>query len=152
MRKYFFNEVITASIYLIFIAAVPFISVISQFFFDDRTMYLSYLVAGISMVYDHVVLFGESINKRLWIEGFISVIFTICIFVVACYKIIQILTNPNANIVPYGFWDGLFICFLGIIVMINLVEFILCVRHDFKTRFNTNTPQDNNLLLGARKV
>ena len=152
MRKYFFNEVVSASVYLIFIAAIPFLSVIGQFLFNDRTMYLSYLVAGISMVYDHIVLFKEPINKRLWSEAIISILFIAFICVISCYKIMLILTDPTASIVPYGLWDGFFICFLGIILIINLVEFILCVSHDFKTRFNTNTPQDNNLLVGASKV
>lgn len=153
MRKYFFNETITATIYLLFIAAFPFLSVIVQFCFDDRTMYLSYLVAGIAMVYDHAILLKEKVGKRLWFEAIISIVSAIIIAVIAVVKIMQILSNlPNADIVPYGGWDVIFICFLGIIVGINLIEFILYIRHDYKLRFSTNTPQNSNLLIGASKI
>ena len=150
MRKYFFTDTIIAAIYLLFIAAVPFLSVIVQFFLNDRTMYLSYLVAGIAMVYDHAIQLNERVDKRLWYEAIISIAFAIVIALIACIKIMQILSN--FSVVPYGWWDVLFIGFLGIIVGINLVEFILHIRHDYKLRFSTGSPGNSNLLNGASKI
>lgn len=104
------------------------------------------------MVYDHIVLLREDINKRLCFEAYISIGFVIGIFLIASFKISQLLANVASNVVPYGYADVFFICFLGIIVGINIVEFILFLASDYNGRFNANTPQDNNLLKGAIKV
>lgn len=153
-KKYFFDDVFLSVIYMLFIVAAPFVSVVIQFCFDDRTMYLSYLIASISLAYDHVVIFRDNIGKRLWFEASISFVCLSAAVVIGLSKIMMILTQSSTiQVVPYGFWDILFISILGILVIINVVEFSLLLIHDYRLRYPKKIlNQEQNLIAGAKYI
>ena len=113
MRKYFFENIFEAVLYLIFISLIPLISVFAQFIIGDKTMYVSYFVAGFAMTYDYFVLFGKSICKRLWWEALIA---TICLIFTSCIGVTMLTYIwPNANKIAYTYRD---LCFVGILAIV----------------------------------
>lgn len=131
----FFEDIFSAIFYLIFIVAAPIISVVLQFSFDDKTLYLSYLIAGFSLTYDYICLLSaKTINKRLWIEAWIAVTCVIAIAIIAIVRLSLIVPKIGQSI-TYETTDFYFILVLGIMVFINIFELGQFARYEYRKRY-----------------
>ena len=137
MRNYFFDDIFEALMYIVFIVIVQFVSIILQFCSNDKTMYLSYLVAGFAMTYDYLVLFKRTVGKCLWWEAVAALVCFIAVIVAAVVKMTRILdaTSDPTSTVTYGFDDFLLVSLLCTMVIINVSELSRIIKHDFNTRF-----------------
>lgn len=153
MKKYFFDGygIFEALMYIVFIVIVPYVSIILQFYSNDKTMYLSYFVAGFAMTYDYLVLFNRNVGKCLWWEFIAAVVCFISVIVASVVKLSNILATSStpANAVTYGFNDFLVVSLLCIMVIVNVLEFCRSAKHDYNTRFPKHP---STLTYGAQNI
>lgn len=154
MKSYFFDDALSAIAYIILIVALPVMALIAQLCFNDRTMYLSYLIAGVSLTYDHIIIVkNKKICKRLWIEFITSLSCLFAVAIIASWKIVTLLfRGENTQVVPYGIRDVFFVLILGIVIVIDIIEFCGLIRFDYKQRFPNGNDNGLNLIEGAKNI
>lgn len=147
MRKYFFEDTVEAILYLIFLSLLPMASIGTQYILQDRTMYVSILVAAFAMTYDYIVLLKRKTVKRLFWEAIIA---TICVIATMCIAIVNLLLllAKDGNI-TYTIKDMLFSGALVIMVLVNVYEFVLFLKSEYQKKF---VESDDNVVLGAKRV
>lgn len=148
-KNNFFSDSNNAVLYLMFISLIPLISIFAQYAISDRTMYVSSLVAGFSMTYDYFILFKENTCKRLWFEALISSICLIFTTGIGIFKLISLLTGRL--ILPYTSCDLIIVFILAIIFLINIVEFVLILKDEYKKKYSEKAG-NSNLINGSLKV
>lgn len=148
MKKYFFESIHEAVLYLIFLSLIPLVSIFAQYMVKDKTMYVSFLVAGFAMTYDYFVLFGRKICKRLWWEALISTICLLLTTSLGIVNLILLLTSQEEHV--YGWKDLLFIALLFIVLAINVFEFVLLLKKDYAKKYDES--EETRLVAGAQKV
>lgn len=134
MKKYFFDNTFEAVVYLIFISLVPMSSIIMQYILNDRTMYVSCLVAGFAMTYDYIILFKKNIEKRLWIEAIAA---SIILIVSVIFSVVRLIYNLMSSVeaLSYSSLDLIIVLVLAGMLLINIIEIIFYAKHDYKKRY-----------------
>lgn len=153
MRKNFFENTKDAVYYLIFLSLVPVFSILAQFLMSDTTMYVSILVAGFSMTYDYFVLIDKkTICTRLWIESLVSTVCLIITTVCSIWRLIIILYEQAETVVYLPFDFGI-IMVLVVVVLINILELIICLKREFaKRNLYSRDTNEARLINGAQKI
>lgn len=154
MKDYFFDDIFSAILYIVFNIVFPLIAIFLQFFSNDSTMYLSYFVTGFSMTFDYLSLFRQKTSKRLWIEALASSACFATVLIVGFTKMNIVFTSLSAQqgVLNYGFWDFLAVSVLAVMVVINIYEFGGLVKHEANLRYPKNSSSDQTLVAGAKNI
>lgn len=155
MRKtYFFDDFFFGLLYMLIIVALPVASLCLQFCFNDRTYYLSYFITGLTLSFDHIVLYtNKNIAKRLWVELIVSFLCAVATSVIAIIRISTILTqSQDGQMFTYIPIESLSFLVIGILLIINIVELGLIARCDYRQRYPTKTNNDGLSLIGGARM
>lgn len=154
MKDYFFDDIFSAVLYIVFNVVVPIVAIFLQFFSNDSTMYLSYFVTGFAMTFDYLALFRQKTSKRLWVEALVSSGCFATVLIIGFTKMNLVFSclSSQQNILKYGFGDFLAVSVLAIMVVINVYEFGGLVKHETNLRYPKNTGGNQALVEGAKNV
>ncbi|MBD5098001.1 MAG: LrgB family protein [Clostridiales bacterium] len=156
MRKKtcFFDDLFFGLLYMLVIVAMPIASLCLQFCFNDRTYYLSYFITGLTLSFDHIVLYtNRNIVRRLWVELIVSFLCAVVTSIIAIVKISVILTqNQDGQVFTYAPVESLTFLVVGILLIINIVELGIIAKCDYRQRYPTETNSDGQSLIGGARM
>lgn len=154
MKDYFFEDIFSALLYIVFNVAFPIVAIFLQFFSNDSTMYLSYFVTGFSMTFDYLSLFKQKTSKRLWVEALVSSCCFATVLIVGFTKMSLVFSSLSSQqgVLKYGFGDFLAVSVLAVMVVINVYEFGGLVKHETNLRYPKSTGSGQALVEGAKNI